>query len=181
MINITFLLETRKTNTKGTAPIILQCTWSGTRFRSGTGMTILPEVWDKKKQRIKGSDIIATLWNETLNNQRNAILLAYSQHLAANTPFTKDNIREALDGITNKDKGSSLTLYSIHEDFLKSQTQRLTEGTLNKYRQALPFMAHIVPGLALSSITKANVEKFITFQIKSNLSNSTIAKNLQRT
>lgn len=93
MATINFYLD--KPDKKGLAPIHLRINCSGTQIKLATGQKIAPELFDKKKQRVKGTTIEAIEINHYLNflNERADELLHHSNKKT----FTQDEIKEVLN------------------------------------------------------------------------------------
>ena len=73
-INVSYYLQ-KTTKKKTEFPLIISVTWNNQRLRTTLGMSVAENLWDKKKQRLKGSaanpiqfnmklDLIRTKLNE---------------------------------------------------------------------------------------------------------------------
>jgi DNA (cytosine-5)-methyltransferase 1 len=93
MATINFYLD--KPDKKGLAPIHLRINCSGAQIKLATGQKIDPDLFDKKKQRVKGITIEATETNHYLNflNERADELLHHSNKKT----FSQDEIKEILN------------------------------------------------------------------------------------
>jgi DNA (cytosine-5)-methyltransferase 1 len=98
MATINFYLD--KPDKKGLAPIHLRINCSGTQIKLATGQKIAPELFDKKRQRVKGITIEATETNHYLNflNERADELLHHSNKKTFSQDEIKDILNQHIDG-----------------------------------------------------------------------------------
>src|SRR5690554_4211829 len=98
MATINFYLD--KPDKKGLAPIHLRINCSGTQIKLATGQKIDPELFDKKRQRVKGITIEATETNHYLNflNERADELLHHSNKKTFSQDEIKDILNQHIDG-----------------------------------------------------------------------------------
>lgn len=98
MATINFYLD--KPDKKGLAPIHLRINCSGAQIKLATGQKIDPELFDKKRQRVKGITIEATETNHYLNflNERADELLHHSNKKTFSQDEIKDILNQHIDG-----------------------------------------------------------------------------------
>jgi DNA (cytosine-5)-methyltransferase 1 len=98
MATINFYLD--KPDKKGLAPIHLRINCSGTQIKIATGQKTDPELFDKKRQRVKGITIEATETNHYLNflNERADELLHHSNKKTFSQDEIKDILNQHIDG-----------------------------------------------------------------------------------
>lgn len=98
MATINFYLD--KPDKKGLAPIHLRINCSGTQIKLATGQKIDPELFDKKRHRVKGITIEATETNHYLNflNERADELLHHSNKKTFSQDEIKDILNQHIDG-----------------------------------------------------------------------------------
>lgn len=93
MVSVNFYLD--KPDKRGLAPIHLRINCSSTQIKLATGQKILPELFDKKKQRVKGLSPEAIEANHYLNyltERANELLYNSSKRV-----FTTDEIKATLN------------------------------------------------------------------------------------
>ncbi|ASB50311.1 DNA cytosine methyltransferase [Alkalitalea saponilacus] len=98
MATINFYLD--KPDKKGLAPIHLRINCSGIQIKLATGQKIDPELFDKKKQRVKGITIEATETNHYLNflSERADELLHHSNKKTFSQDEIKDILNQHIEG-----------------------------------------------------------------------------------
>lgn len=98
MATINFYLD--KSDRKGLAPIHLRINCSGIQIKLATGQKIDPELFDKKRQRVKGITIEANETNHYLNflNERADELLHHSNKKTFSQDEIKDILNQHIDG-----------------------------------------------------------------------------------
>lgn len=98
MATINFYLD--KSDKKGLAPIHLRINCSGIQIKLATGQKIDPELFDKKRQRVKGITIEANETNHYLNflNERADELLHHSNKKTFSQDEIKDILNQHIDG-----------------------------------------------------------------------------------
>lgn len=98
MATINFYLD--KPDKKGLTPIHLRINCSGKQIKLATGHKIDPELFDKKRQRVKGLTIEAIETNHYLNflNERADELLHHSNKKTFSQDEIKDILNQHIDG-----------------------------------------------------------------------------------
>ncbi len=149
-MNTLFWLYKLRLDSQGRAPIMIRITHLDKRCNINTHLKVLPNLWDAKKQRVKGTCDQSKQINNLLVTFQTRILYIYDDLLRSRKSFTVADIQEAYHGKA-KSVHCLLEVFKEHNDEIRSQIGiGYSKSTYAKYDSAFRL---------LSLFLKANLKK----------------------
>ncbi len=97
-MKILFWLYKSRVNSKGTSPVKMRITINTDRIDFSTSIEVPKDKWDQQDQRIRGMDVLATQYNNTLSTLRSLAWDCYNQKLRSKQPITVELIKAEILG-----------------------------------------------------------------------------------
>jgi integrase len=143
-LSILFLLQKSRVNQQKKCPIRCRITFLGKRKIFSTGLFVIPDYWDSKKQKATIPDN-----NNYLNNQLSLIKQKVNQaflFLQVNeTVFDVNDIYLKFKGKNTKSNKTILELFELHNIKVKKLIgKEYTESTYNKFKEAKMHTANFI-------------------------------------
>ena len=146
--------------------IVLQITYGSSRPRLSTGISIDPDIWDSKKQRLKGNGVWIEKTNRRLKSIENAardVFIAYQEENNDEFPPPKQLvqlIRKKLDP-KGRPKVKKITFLTFFHQVVDQQMKRITHENKGYRESSVPGYVNTMN--ALSDYAKDRKKK-IDFQ-----------------
>jgi hypothetical protein len=114
-IKISFWLYKAKKNSKNLVPVYMRI-WCGYQhFNRATGLFVKETDWDRKSNRVKGTNADAHSLNAQIEGLRHKVIQITNQLMIQGKPFSVEIIQKILDG----EDSSQRTLLKIFDEHLK--------------------------------------------------------------
>ncbi|HQW45130.1 MAG TPA: Arm DNA-binding domain-containing protein [Chitinophagaceae bacterium] len=117
---ILFWIYKSRINNSGQCPIMMRITASGKRISFTTNQFIEPKLWDKDRQRIKGTTPLVKQINDLLLTLRTSALNHYNDFIKKAIPVTPQAIRDLIFQ-KNKPAHTLLEAFTFHIQNLKTR------------------------------------------------------------
>ena len=113
-VTILFWLFKAKQNKKGKAPLYLRISYQSERKNIGTGYLLEPERWDRKKNKVKGTQVDAKQINSYITEITGKLMGIYNDMLKDGDISLSRMVDKLLGRDTNQI--TLLELIKIHND-----------------------------------------------------------------
>lgn len=185
MVILFWILKSRS-NSTGEAPIMVRISYLGKRVNLRIGIHAHPDLWDSRKQKLKGTNDLAKQLNAQIYSHKLKILRAYEALLKQNKPFTVHTISDWYNSKHIVTKGI-LEVFEEHNEKLKFKIGvQFTIATLKKYKTCKGKLERFImhqykrKDLPLNEFTRKTVAEFDFYLRKENkIQHNTLLKNMQ--
>lgn len=186
-LKLSFWIRPSQKTTEKKTPVYLRIQCNSTRTEYSAGVSVLPNEWDKSKQRLKGRLEVTEAINGKLSAIQTRTYTIYNELLISGEPFNSFTVKDRLmNGMTK-----AMTFNELMDEFIekmktlqgktyapptimkyKNTRLRVSEYVMKRYKQNQVF---------LYDLNFDFIDGFETF-LKSeyNHSNTTVAKHFQR-
>ena len=187
-LNILFLINKRKLNSKGLCAIMCRLTYKKVRRTLSTGIYISPTNWNSKQQLVKPLEPDAELINTQLSLIRTKLNQAFLFLQVKGSTFTVDDIYIQYKGETNKKDFGVLEVYNLHSARIKKLIGiDIKQVTYQKYLESgvhlKGFIKHKFKSkdIQFKAIRSSFLEQYEYYlKVEKNLQQSTLNKAIQR-
>jgi len=187
-LNILFLINKRKLNSKGLCAVMCRLTYKKVRRTLSTGLYISPTNWHNKQKLVKPPEPDADYINSQLSLIRTKLNQAFLFLQVKGTAFTVDDIYIQYKGETNKKDFGVMEVYNLHSDRIKkligidikfvTYQKYIESGVHLKGFIKHKFKAKDIQFKALRSSFLTHYEYYL--KTEKNLQQSTLNKAIQR-
>jgi len=115
-LHIRFNLVTSRTNKKGYSSVKCRITYNKQRKDFSTGITVNPDYWDSKKQRLLDQSDQEEIVNMQLSLIEHKISKAFLMLQVGEEPFTVQDIYDAYKGKTLEKDMGILEVWDLHNE-----------------------------------------------------------------
>lgn len=165
-------------NRNGSLSIRQRVTLAGCQTDISCGVTIAPEHWDSRHQRVAPSHRDARALNEQIDNTADLL-----RALIANNPTaTPSQLRASVRQTGNTTLRDNDDFFEIYDLYVATQCRRnnWSDGTQRNYASLRTLLLQHNPLLKLSTLDAATLDKFISSLFAKGRNNTTIARLLRR-
>ena len=175
-MNITFNLELNGNKASiGEKSVLIRCTQDRKHRRIGTGINIPVIAWNKSKQQVRKSHIMATEYNNIINNKLKAVIRAYNKLLETHNQISLDELVSSLS------QNSVVNFYEF-ANRTKMQEIKATNklGTYKRYEAVLTkFKAYTGSNLNIKKVDYNLLRKYELYLLNTKKnSRDTVSSNL---
>ena len=185
---IRFIIRANELNKKGLAPVKCRLTYNKTRKNFSTGLSVIPEYWNTKKQKLLDSSQQEEYINIQLSLIKNKINKAFLMLQIQEEPFTVNDIYNIFRGKSPEKDMGIIEVYDLHNERIKRLIGK--EIVLVTYQKYLESEKHLkdfiryqfktsdkpLRELKMSFISNYNYY----LQTEKNMQQSTLNKAIQR-
>ena len=115
-LHIRFNLVMSRTNNKGFSSVKCRLTYNKNRKDFSTGITVNPNYWDPKKQRLLDQSDQEEIINMQISLIENKISKAFLMLQVKDEPFSVQDIYNAFNGNTLKQELGILEVWNLHNE-----------------------------------------------------------------
>ena len=185
---IRFIIRANELNKKGLAPVKCRLTYNKTRKNFSTGLSVIPEYWNTKKQKLLDSSQQEEYINIQLSLIKNKINKAFLMLQIQEEPFTVNDIYNIFKGKSPEKDMGIIEVYDLHNERIEKLIgKEIVLVTYQKYleseRHLKDFIRHKfktsdkpLRELKMSFINDYNYY----LQTEKNMQQSTLNKAIQR-
>ncbi len=138
---IRFIIRTNELNKQGLAPVKCRITYNKIRKMFTTGITVNPDYWDPKKQRLLDQSDQEEIINMQISLIENKISKAFLMLQVKDEPFTVQDIFNAYQGNTLKQDMGIVEVWDLHNDRIQKLIGK--EIVLVTYQKYLESQRHL--------------------------------------
>lgn len=132
-VTVNFSLKKTKSRTDGKCPVYVRCTMNNQRFELSTGIFVLPESWNDKKQQVNGRTDETKILNNRLDKICTRVQDVYNQLESKGELFSASKVKNKLLGLSDE-KGVLKILDGIINGIEIRVGNDYSEGTLKHYK-----------------------------------------------
>lgn len=186
-LEINFWKRASQPRKDGTFPIYLSLNLNGKKSQMTTGISVKEREWNKRAQKVKKSNKLAEVHNESLEALKVKALKKYNELQQSGEAFSVFDLRDA---ILDKDNECEtiLATFDAHLDkMIRLVNRGYTKATVVKYNQTRERLREFIKSnyrkedLPLSKLSYNFMSRFEEFlKIKYNNSGTTRYKHFQR-
>lgn len=159
MITVKTLLKKNKKNRSGKIPIYLRITKSRRHAFLYTKIKILPENWDKDRNRVKRKAPLATRLNTILSNMENKAELIALKYEEGKIAYTAKQIKEDFQN------GGERNIIPIFKEWMEERlaSKEISYGTYLRYKSVYEkFSNYFNKKIGIKDFNETQLQKFKT-------------------
>lgn len=142
--SILFYIKKTKLLKTGEAPVYLRITVNGLRSELSIKRSILPNIWNEKKENAMGNSIQSDELNKHIMHLKNKIYKCQRDLEDRNIPITAKEIRSNLIGHTNESKGIIEVFKDHNQDCAKLKGRDFAPATITRYETCLMHVQNFI-------------------------------------
>jgi len=187
-IHIRFIVNKRRLNAAGLTPIKCRLTYNKNRKDFSTGITVNPDHWDPKKQRLLDQSDQEETTNIQLSLIENKISKAFLMLQVGEEPFSVNDIYNQFKGKSLKQDMGIVEVWDLHNERIEKLIgKEIVLVTYQKYlesqRHLKDFIRHQykVSDKPLRGLKMSFINEYVYYlQTVKNFQQSTLNKAIQR-